>query len=142
MSSRKPDRAPKKAKAANPAPARTVRWGAAVVCAGAVTASLIFVAWAKMETVQITYEIDALMDREQELAEQQRRLRSELAELRSPQRLHELAPELGLAPPEPGHVVVITGDPEGLVAVLDRTDETTTTPDQETHPAPEEGPTP
>jgi cell division protein FtsL len=72
-----------------------------------------------METVQITYEIDELMDREQELAEEQRRLRSDLAELRSPQRLHERAPSLGLAPPEPGHVVVVTGDPEGLAAVLD-----------------------
>jgi hypothetical protein len=32
--------------------------------------------------------------------------------------LHALAPGLGLAPPEPGHVVVITGDPEGLAAAL------------------------
>lgn len=118
------------------APARS-RWGVAVISSVAVTASLIFVAWAKMETVQITYEIDALIDTEQELAEEQRRLRSHLAELRSPQHLHELAPELGLAAPEPGHVVVVTGDPEGLAAVLDDSAD----PLPETI-APEEGPTP
>lgn len=94
------------------------RWGVAVVCAVAVAASLIFVAWAKMQTVQITYRIDELADQEQELAEEQRRLRTELAGLRSPRRLHELAPDLGLSAPEPGHVVVVTRDPEGLAAVL------------------------
>ncbi|MCP4870635.1 MAG: hypothetical protein GY898_18185 [Proteobacteria bacterium] len=113
------------------------RWGAALISAVAVTASLIFVAWAKMETVQITYEIDDLIDTEQELAEEQRRLRSQLAELRSPQALHQLAPELGLAAPEPGHVVVVTGDPEGLAAVLDDSAEADVDPI-----APEEGPTP
>ena len=71
-----------------------------------------------MQTVQYTYEIDALIDTEEELAGRQRALRSELAQLRSAARLHELAPGLGLAPPEPGHVVVITGDPEGLNAAL------------------------
>ncbi len=94
-------------------------WGAAVVCCVAVAAALIFVAWAKMETVQITYEIDALIDREEDLANTQRRLRAELAELRSPPALEALAPDLGLEPPEPGQVVVVTGDPEGLTAVLD-----------------------
>ena len=101
------------------------RWGAALISAVAVTASLIFVAWAKMETVQITYEIDDLIDTEQELAEEQRRLRSQLAELRSPQALHQLAPELGLAAPE------------GLAAVLDDSAEADVDPI-----APEEGPTP
>ncbi len=107
------------------------RWGVAVACAVAVAASLIFVAWAKMETVQITYRIDELADQEQELAEQQRRLRSELAELRSPQRLHALAPELGLAAPEPGHVVVVTRDPEGLTAVLEESEESAPAPEEQ-----------
>lgn len=93
-------------------------WPLAIAATIAVTGSLLFVAWAKMQTVQYTYEIDALIDTEEELAGRQRALRSELAQLRSAARLHELAPNLGLAPPEPGHVVVITGDPEGLNAAL------------------------
>ena len=72
-----------------------------------VTSALMFVAWAKMETVQITYDIDALIDEETALAEEQRRLRTELAELRSPRALEQLAPSLGLVPPEPGQVVVV-----------------------------------
>jgi hypothetical protein len=93
-------------------------WTVAILATIAVTASLIFVAWAKMQTVQYTYTIDALVDAEEDLANRQRILRSELAALRSPAKLHALAPGLGLAPPEPGHVVVITGDPEGLAAAL------------------------
>jgi len=62
--------------------------------------------------------IDDLVDAEEDLANRQRILRSELAALRAPAKLHALAPSLGLAPPEPGHVVVITGDPEGLAAAL------------------------
>jgi cell division protein FtsL len=93
-------------------------WTVAILATIAVTGSLIFVAWAKMQTVQYTYAIDALIDEEEELANRQRSLRSELAALRSPANLHSLAPELGLAPPKPGHVVVITGDPDGLNAAL------------------------
>jgi hypothetical protein len=93
-------------------------WALAILATVAVTASLIFVAWAKMQTVQHTYKIDELIDSEEELANRQRILRSELAALRSPAKLHALAPGLGLAPPKPGHVVVITGDPEGLTAAL------------------------
>ena len=93
-------------------------WTVAILATVAVTSSLIFVAWAKMQTVQYTYTIDDLVDTEEDLANRQRILRSELAALRSPAKLHALAPSLGLAPPEPGHVVVITGDPEGLAAAL------------------------
>ena len=83
------------------------KWATSVTVFALVTAALVFVAWAKMETVQITYEIDDLIDEEAALAEEQRRLRAELAELRSPRQLEELAPTLGLVPPEPGQVVVI-----------------------------------
>ena len=99
-------------------PSPRLRWGAAVVCCVAVASALIFVAWAKMQTVQITYRIDELVDQEEDLANTQRRLRAQLAELRSPRALDALAEELGLEAPKPGQVVVVTGDPEGLTAVL------------------------
>ena len=104
-------------------PGVRLRWGAAVVCCVAVAGALIFVAWAKMQTVQITYRIDELVDQEEDLANTQRRLRAELAELRSPRSLDALAPELGLEAPKPGQVIVVTGDPEGLTAVLGEVDE-------------------
>ena len=71
-----------------------------------------------MQTVQHTYKIDDLIDAEEELANRQRILRTEIAALRSPAVLHALAPGLGLSAPESGHVVVVTGDPDGLNAVL------------------------
>jgi cell division protein FtsL len=82
-------------------------------------ASLIFVAWAKMETVQITYQIDDLVDEEERLSREQRKLRSELAALRAPSRLEALAPGLGLQPPTPGQVVIVTEDPAALASVLE-----------------------
>ena len=93
-------------------------WTLGVAAFAAVTAALIFVAWAKMQTVQYTYRIDSYIDTEEELGNRQRLLRSELAALRSPAALHALASDLGLAPPESGHVVVVTGDSEDLEAVL------------------------
>jgi len=99
-------------------PVPRLRWGVGLACCVALATSLIFVAWAKMQTVQYTYAIDDLVDTEEDLANRQRILRSDLAAMRSPAKLHALAPSLGLAPPEPGHVVVITGDPEGLAAAL------------------------
>jgi len=83
------------------------RWAMSVTVFVLVTAALIFVAWAKMQTVQITYKIDDLIDQESWLAAEQRRLRTELAELRSPRHLETLAPELGLVPPKPGQLVVV-----------------------------------
>jgi len=83
------------------------RWATSVTTFALVTGALIFVAWAKMETVQITYTIDDLIDQEAALAEEQRRLRTELAELRSPRHLETLAATLELVPPEPGQVIVV-----------------------------------
>lgn len=97
---------------------RSLGFGGALLTSVAVAVCLIFVAWAKMETVQITYEISKLIEREDTLANDQRRLRAELAELRAPSHLETLAPALGLAAPQAGQVVVVTEDPEGLSAAL------------------------
>ena len=95
-----------------------VRFGGALLTSIAVAVCLIFVAWAKMETVQITYQISELVAQEDQLAADQRRLRTELAELRAPSHLETLAPALGLAAPKAGQVVVVTEDPEALSAAL------------------------
>lgn len=85
-------------------------WAKAVTLAIVSTLCLGFVAWAKMETIQLTYRIDKAMDTEDALAEEQRRLRERLAELRSPQRLGDLAQELGLGAAETGQIVVVKGE--------------------------------
>lgn len=95
------------------------RWATSVGVFALITASLVFVAWAKMDTVQITYEINALVDQEEQLAEEQRRLRAELAELRSPRNLETLAATLELIPPAPGQVVVIGDETTALDPLLD-----------------------
>jgi cell division protein FtsL len=101
-----------------PPPPRRPHWGWAVASTVAVAAGLIFVAWAKVETVQITYRIAELRTEEQDLANEQRRLRAELAELRSPPRLEALAPDLGLRKPDAGQVFVVTEDPDALKEAL------------------------
>ena len=97
---------------------RSVGFAGALLTSVAVAVCLIFVAWAKMDTVQITYEIGELVTRNEQLATDQRRLRAELAELRSPAHLEALAPALGLATPKSGQVVVVTEDPVALSAAL------------------------
>ncbi len=89
-------------------------FASAVLTAACVATALIFVAWAKMETVQITYQINDLINEEEDLAAEQRRLRAKLAELRAPARLESLAPTLGLERAKPEQVVVITDDPDAL----------------------------
>jgi cell division protein FtsL len=74
-------------------------------------AGFLFVVWAKVETVQLTYRIDDLVDEEKALAEEQRRLRAELATLRTPAALELLAPKLGLVEAEAGQIVVVPEDP-------------------------------
>ena len=86
------------------------RWKAVVATAGVIAAGFVFVAWAKMDTVQLTYRIDELIDDEARLAEEQRRLRAELAALRTPTALAELAPKLGLVVPAEGQIVVVPGE--------------------------------
>ncbi len=95
------------------------RWATSVGVFALITVSLVFVAWAKMDTVQITYAIDDLVDEEEKLAEEQRRLRAELANLRSPRNLETLAATLELIPPEPGQVVVVGDESTALDPLLD-----------------------
>ncbi len=62
----------------------------------------LFVAWAKMETTQLNYEVHQLRSQRAELQRSQRLLTAELAELRSPAYLSGQAAELNLAEPAPG----------------------------------------
>ena len=76
------------------------RWLPWVALAYLLTAGL-FVAWAKMETTQLTYEVHRLRAERAELAREQRQLGIQVAGLRSPAYLTEKASELGMAVPSP-----------------------------------------
>jgi len=64
----------------------------------------LFVAWAKMETTQLTYDVHQLRNQRAELQREQRLLDAELASLRSPAYLAARAAELDLVEPAPGVV--------------------------------------
>ncbi len=117
MSADRPDRSDSVRTATRSLP--LPRWATSIAVFAVITGGLVFVAWAKMDTVQITYAINDLVDEEERLAEEQRRLRTELAELRSPRNLEALASTLGLIPPEPGQVVVIGHESTALDPLLD-----------------------
>jgi cell division protein FtsB len=113
------------------------RWKAVVATAAVIAAGFVFVAWAKMDTVQLTYRIDDLADEEERLAEEQRRLRARLATLRTPAALEELAPKLGLVKPGEGQIVVVPEDAAPL-EIVESEAALEASPTAEPHPADEE----
>lgn len=115
------------------------RWKAVVATGSVIAAGFVFVAWAKMDTVQLTYRIDDLVDEEERLAEEQRRLRAQLATLRTPAALEALAPKLGLVEPGEGQIVVVPDDPAPVAQAEETEGEEEEAPRAaEPHPADEE----
>lgn len=102
-------------------PTRDIAWRPSFLAAIVVAGSLVFVAASKVETVQRTYAVTELGNEEERLAEEQRRLRAELARLRSPGQLELLAAGLGLRSPAAGQVIVVADDPMALQAALNPT---------------------
>ena len=83
---------------------RVRRWLPWLLLAYLLVAGL-FVAWAKMETTQLTYEVHQLRAERADLQRQQRLLGAQLAELRAPAHLTAQAEELGLVEPPPGAII-------------------------------------
>ncbi len=63
--------------------------------------------WSNFEGTQIGYDLSRLQQREMELRELNRKLKLELAYLKSPQYLEDAAGEAGLRPAQPEQVVLI-----------------------------------
>ena len=80
------------------------KWGPWLAL-GCILVGGLFVAWAKMDTTQLTYEVHQLRSEQADLQRQQQLLNSELAHLRSPSYLNARASELGLEEPPPGVVI-------------------------------------
>jgi len=72
-----------------------------------VGASLFYV-WSRIQVIQLGYEISNALKEERALVETNKRLRLEIATLKSYTRIEKLAvEELGMAKPKPGQVIVI-----------------------------------
>ncbi|MBI5560421.1 MAG: cell division protein FtsL [Deltaproteobacteria bacterium] len=63
--------------------------------------------WSRLKVVDIGYEISRLNEARAALLEKNRRLRFELTELKSPQRVEKIGAEMGLAYPKGGQVINI-----------------------------------
>jgi len=80
------------------------RWAPWIAMAYILAAGL-FVAWAKMETIQLTYTVNQMRSERTDLQRSQQILDAELASLQSPAYLTSKAGELGLEEPPPGVVI-------------------------------------
>jgi cell division protein FtsL len=78
---------------------------AAIVGAAMITGSLIFVVASRTSEIKAGYALHALHQQRARLARQRSELRLEIAALTRPERLAQLAPRLGLAPPTRAQVL-------------------------------------
>jgi cell division protein FtsL len=71
------------------------------------TGSLFYV-WSRIQMIQVGYEISNALKEERALVEANKRLRLEIATLKSDTRIEKIAvEELGMAKPKPDQVIVI-----------------------------------
>ena len=71
-------------------------------------AELLFYTWCRVQSVRIKYEITAQTTRIRQLSAMQDNLKIELARLKSPKRIAEIAREqLGLITPTPQQTIVL-----------------------------------
>ncbi len=80
------------------------RWAPWIALAYILIAGL-FVAWAKMETTQLTYEVHRLRAERAELQREQQRLTTNVAGLHAPVHLTAEAEKIGLVRPDPAAVI-------------------------------------
>ena len=78
--------------------------GTALLTALAVLLGGLFVAGVRMETVQLTYELDGLARQKQVAQADAARLRADMAALHSPEHLGPSAAAMGLQAPNPSQV--------------------------------------
>ncbi len=85
-------------------------FGAFVLASAFITASLLFHAWLRTKTTERGYELSQLSAEHRELVRQHEALQIRAAELKSPQRIEELArARLGMGPASVDRVVVLVG---------------------------------
>jgi len=101
-----------------PAPVAQVRdFWRRVGTGAALAACLLFYAWQHFECIQIRYQIEQLSSERTQAAELNEQLHLEVATLRSPGRVDEIARnQLGLTVPVPGQVAPVNAPSDGVLA--------------------------
>ncbi|MBW2468921.1 MAG: cell division protein FtsL, partial [Deltaproteobacteria bacterium] len=75
---------------------------------GLFIAELLFYTWCRVQSIQTRYEISELKDRQQQLVAHRDSLKIELARLKSPKRIAEIAEQqLGLITPTSKQLIII-----------------------------------
>jgi cell division protein FtsL len=75
--------------------------------AAAIVAAGFAMLMVRLEVIEEGYRLSALKLQVRQLDDENQRLRLQEAELKSHQRLRQLAVHYGMGPPAPGHVVVV-----------------------------------
>ncbi|HLW71751.1 MAG TPA: hypothetical protein VKS22_14145 [Candidatus Binataceae bacterium] len=89
-----------------PLTVKASRWWPAILGLAAVVAGFAAL-MARLEVTQEGLRLSALRDEQRDLEERNRRLRLEVAELGSHERLRAIAAQDGLGPPAAGHVTTM-----------------------------------
>lgn len=99
-------------RAGNRRPVGDTRWAVvslkqALCLLGIITASALFYLYTEVRALDLSYQASRTASVQRELVELRRRLRVELNNLRSPERLEREGARLGLIPPSPERVRVL-----------------------------------
>jgi cell division protein FtsL len=79
-----------------------------LIIMGLFLAELLFYTWCRVQSIQTRYEISELKDRQQQLVAHRDSLKIELARLKSPKRIAEIAEQqLGLITPTSKQLIII-----------------------------------
>jgi cell division protein FtsL len=87
---------------------RQIKISTLVILVVVIMTELFFFSWFHVQSIHMGYKINSQLKQEKELQYFQKKLRVELAQLTTPERIMEIASEqLGLVLPESGQVIVV-----------------------------------
>ncbi|GEM_PF-1644517 len=85
--------------------------GLFVILIAGLSSLFLFYVWGKMDVVRVGYELDQLSKRKAALEQEHDRLQILYSQLTAPDNIaHEAATKLGMRPPDPGQVILVSTD--------------------------------
>ncbi|MFH1675283.1 MAG: cell division protein FtsL [Pseudomonadota bacterium] len=89
-------------------PKRTIKTSTLIILVAAIMIELFLYTWCHVQSIHMGYMITSQVKQEKELKVLQEKLRLELAQLRTPERIIQIASkQLGLVLPAPDQVIVL-----------------------------------
>lgn len=90
------------------APKRKIKTSTLLILVVVIMIELFLYTWCHVQSIHMGYKITSQLKQEKELKVIQKKLRLELAQLRSPERIMQIASkQLGLVLPDPDQVIVV-----------------------------------